>query len=346
MTPPASPWTAELAPLTLRPLLPDEDEAALRCHNEVFAAAPTGQPPRSLAHWRWKFLQNPTGRLQQMLAVHPAAGVVGVYAAWPVPVTIGGRRSFAAQAVDHCVRPAWLRHGGDAGLFAHLGHAFLDRWLGTGDDQALFVYGLPVAGWRSGARHLGWQIVRDWDMTFRELSAGTPPRAVPGELEVRRVPRFDAACDGLFARLEPGFGVATVRDSRWLNWRYADHPERRYVLHECRERANGALRGVCVSVVGDVLRPHTTYLVDWLQSADDDAAMTAMLAAVEAQAQQDGTGLVASVWNPMDPRFLAMQDHGYRVRGTPWFLAIASATYDPVFFREKWYFTLGDSDLL
>ncbi len=346
MTTPAPLGSTDLAPLALRPLLPSDGDAALQCHNAVFAAPATGKPRRSLAHWRWKYLHNPTGRLQQMLAVHPVEGVVGVYAAMPMEVAFGGRRSFAAQAVDHCVHPAWLRHGGEAGLFAQLGIAFFERWLGSASDQAQFVYGLPVAGWRSGARHLGWQIARDWDFTFLELTAGMPARAVPGELAVRRVQHFDASCDALFAKLEPGFGVATVRDSRYLNWRYADHPDRRYVLYECRERASGVLRGVCVSVVGDVLRPNTTFLVDWLQPADDDAAMTAMLAAVEDQARLDGTGLVASVWNPMDPRFLAVQQLGYRVRGTQWFLAIASAVYDIVFFREHWYFTLGDSDLL
>ncbi len=123
-------------------------------------------------------------------------------------------------------------------------------------------------------------------------------------------------------------------------------PERAYVLFECRERATGALRGLCVYGTGDALRPNTSYLVDWLQHADDADAMTAMLAAAEAQAQVDGTGMLCSTWNHVDDRFLRMQDHGYRVRGTPWFLVATSPVYDIVFFREQWYFTLGDSDLV
>jgi ribosomal protein S18 acetylase RimI-like enzyme len=331
--------------LTIRPAQPGDEDAALRCYNEVFAVKPN-EGTRSLAHWRWKFAANPPGRLAQMLAVHATAGVVGIYAAVPLFASCGGRRCLALQSVDHCVRPEWLRHGGNGGLFARLGQAFLDRWLGTSDDQAAFIYGLPVSSWRSGQRHLQWQIARDWDITFRELAPGAAARSLPHGLEVREVARFDADVDALWSRLAPTFGVATVRDRRWFDWRYAQHPDRRYELLACRGTGHNELRGVCVYGTGDAMRPRTSYVLDWLSPADDTDAMAAMLGACEQRTRRDGTGLLCSVWNHMDPRFLAMQDHGYRVCGTPWFLAVRSPTYDTTFFREKWYFTLGDADFV
>jgi hypothetical protein len=336
----------DLAPLVLRPAEPADAGAVLACHNDVFASGAPGVAPRTLAHWTWKFVANPVGRVVQMLAVHPDAGVVGVYAGIPVPVSLGGRRFVAAQGVDFCVRGPWLKHGGVHGLFPRLGRAFLDHWLGTGDDRLLFTYGLPVAAFRSGALHLGWQVVRDWTATCRELPPGTPARAVPGQRVVRAVARFGADVDALFARLEPGFGVTTVRDSRYLNWRYADHPERRHTLFECRERCSDRLLGIAVYATGDLGRPHTGFVLDWLHDTADGDTLVALLAAVEAAAMADGTGMLVAVWSPSDPRFLAVQQQGWHVRGTPWFLVVASAAYDPVFFRERWQFTLGDSDLL
>jgi hypothetical protein len=346
MTPAPAPGEAAPDPVTIREWRPGDDEAVLQCHNAVFADPHRGVPERSLAHWRWKFAANPTGRILQMLAVHATEGIVGVYGAIPVRVTCAGRRWLAAQSVDLCVRPEWLAHGGGSGLFPRLGRAFADRWLGTRDDQVLFTYGLPVPAWRSGALHLGWQNVRDWDVTFRELPPDAPPRPAPGGLAVGAVERFDAATDELFARIEPELGLATVRDHRYLNWRYADHPDRSYALFECRERATGRLRGAFVYAVGDLVQRQTSLLVDWLQAADDGEAMTAMLAAAEERSRRDGTGLVCSTWNHADPRFVALQEHGYRVRGTPWFLGVAAAAYDVFFFRERWYFTLGDCDLV
>jgi hypothetical protein len=341
-----TPPPTDLQPLAIRPLLPADGPAAVRCHNLTFAEVMPGHAERSLAHWRWKFEATPAQRLMQMLAVHPHDGVVGVYGSVPLRTTFGGRRCLAAQGVDHCVRPAFLRHGGQHGLYAALGRSFFDRWLGAHDGQAQFVYGLPGASWGTAQKHLGWQIVRDFDITFRNLPADEPPRSVPADLVVRHVERFGPDTDALFARLEPGFGVATVRDSAYLNWRYATHPDRRYVLGECRERASDRLRGIFVYGTGDLLGRFTGYLVDWLQAVDDGDTMTAMLAAAEAEARRDGTGMVCSVWNHTDRRFVAMQEYGYRVQGTPWFLAVVSAIYDPIFFRENWYFTMGDCDFV
>lgn len=343
---PAPAMAPDLEPVEIRSWVPADEDELLACHNAVFADPARGVPVRTRAHWRWQYLDNPAGRMQSMLAVHPRAGVLGVYGAMPVRISVNGRRSIAAHAVDHCVRPDWLKHGGEHGLFTQLGRAYLERWLGTAAEQAMFVYGLPVTGWRSGSTHLGWQIVRDWDLTFHEFALDAAERPAPRDLVVRAVARCDADADELFTRLEPSLGLATVRDQRYLDWRYADHPDRGYTLFECRERATGRLRGLCVYGLSNVVRRQTSCLLDWLAPADDVDTTVAMLAAVERQARADGTGLVASVWNHMDPRFLLLQQHGYRVRGTQWFLAVASPIYDAVFFREQWYFTLGDSDLV
>ncbi len=336
----------DLAPLVVRDYAPTDADAALACNHAVFHAARPGQPRLSAAHWHWKFHGHSSGRHLSMVAEHPEDGLVGLYGAIPIEVTRRGVRRLAAQGVDQGVRAAWLRHGGEAGLFVRLGQAFQHRWLHGASDGIDFLYGLPVAGWRSGARRLGWQIARDWDLTYRELAPGAAPRPVPADLHVEVLPRAPADVDALFAAVEPSLPLATVRDRRYLDWRYADHPDRRHELLACRERGTGRLRGLAVTTVGDLVRPHTTFVLDWLQALDDADTMAALLGTIEARARAAQTGFVASVWNAMDPRFAAMQEHGYRVRGTAWFLAVAAEAYDPVYFRENFWFTLGDSDLL
>ena len=325
--------------LTIRPYAPGDDAAVLQCQNRAFACH------QDLDHWRWKFVRNPAGRTLLMLAEHARDGIVGVYGAMAAPALCDGQRVVAGQCVDHCVRSEWLQ-AGEHGLFVTLGRAFLERWLGEGEGQALFVYGLPTAGWRSGARHLGWQVVRDWDILFRELPGGAPPRPVSAELDVGTVPSFDADVDALFARLAAEFGVTLVRDRAWFDWRYASRPDRRYTLLECRERRSGRLRGVAVHAVADVVRANTGFLLDWLAPADDLDTTTALLGAVERATQAAGSELLCGVFHPMDVRFQHLQELGYRVRGTPWFLTLRTARFDSLYFRERWYFTLGDSDLV
>jgi hypothetical protein len=243
------------------------------------------------------------------------------------------------------VLPPWRRHGPRPGLFAHLGWKYHELWCGATDGKVLFTYGWPVPAWRMGQRYLGYVNIRDWDMTFRELPPGAAPRARPAGLAVREVPRFAADVDELFARLAPTFGLTLIRDANYLNWRYADRPDQHYTLFECRA-GDGTLRGVAVHALRDFLRPRTGFLVDWLAPAEDDDATAALLGAVEDRARADGSDALASVWNHVDPRFLRIQRLGYQVMGTPYFLVLASFKYDTIHYRDHWYFTMGDSDLV
>ncbi|MEM7203020.1 MAG: hypothetical protein AAF628_22360 [Planctomycetota bacterium] len=337
------PLTDEVA---LRPYRPGDEHAILSCYNRIFPNPAGGIAERSLAHWQWKFRDNPVGAVQHVVAEHAEAGIIGSYAGIPVAIWSEQRVQLAAQGVDLMVLPSWRRHGPPPGLFAYLGWKYHELYCGSDDGKVLFTYGWPVPAWRMGQRYLGYWNIRDWDFVFRELPLGLAPRATPEALATAPVARFSADVDALFERLRGGFGLALVRDQRYLNWRYADRPDREYAMFECRERGSGALRGVCVYTVADLMRPGTAFLVDWLAAAEDEEATVSMLAALEAQAVAQGTGVLAAVWNQIDPRFAAFQRLGYQVRGTPYFIVLASFKYDTIYYRDQWYYTMGDSDLV
>lgn len=331
--------------VTLRPYRAGDEDAILACYNRIFPDPDGGIPPRSMEHWRWKFGDNPAGVIQHVVAEHETAGVIGGYAGIPVRIWSEQRPQLAAQGVDLMVLPEWRRSGRKPGLFVHLGWKFHELYCGAEDGKVLFTYGWPVPAWRMGQRYLGYWNIRDWDFVFREVD-GHPERAAPADLETRPVERYGEDVDALFESLKPSLGLALIRDARYLNWRYADRPDRTYTLYECRERGSGALRGICVYTVADFVRPNTGYLVDWLAAADDEAATTSMVATLEGRARADGVGILASVWNHGDPRFLLFQRLGFLVRGTPYFLVLASFKYDTMYYRDQWYFTMGDSDLI
>lgn len=333
-------------PITIRPYRPGDETGVLDCYNRIFPVEGV-VPPRSLAHWRWKFERNPTGHLHQIVAEHESEGIVGGYAGIPVAIWSEGRDQLAAQGVDLMVLPHWRRHGRRPGLFIHLGWKYHELYCGSDDGKVLFTYGWPVPAWRMGQRYLGYWNIRDWDFLFREVQAGGfRPRDVPGDLEACVVARYGADVDALFAALKPGFGMTLVRDSRYLNWRYAERPDASYVLFECRERSSAKLRGICVYRRSDFLHPNSGFFVDWLAPADDAAATAAMLGALERRAVEDGASVLAGVFNHVDPRFLAFQRSGFMVRGTPYFIVLASFKYDTIFYRDNWYLTMGDADLI
>jgi hypothetical protein len=138
-----------------------------------------------------------------------------------------------------------------------------------------------------------------------------------------------------------------VRDTRYLNWRYADAHDRSYALYECRERASNRLRGLFVYTLCDFLFPRTAYVADWLCPIDDQATTFAMVAAAEARANADGANALTTLFPQLDPRFLIFQRLGYLVYGTSYFLVVAPfIDRGTIFYREQWYHTCGDSDLV
>ena len=191
-------------------------------------------------------------------------------------------------------------------------------------------------------------MVRDWDFLFRELPpGGLPPRATPGDLEVRAVARFGPDLDVLWAEFARSTQLSAIRDARYMNWRYADAHDAAYELHECRERATGRLRGVMVVALRDFVMPNTCFVVDWLAPADDAEATVALVAAAERRADALRAGALVTLFQHRDPRFLGFQRLGFLVYGTIYFqVVIPFDAQETAFYKEHWYHTLGDSDLV
>ncbi len=327
--------------VVMRPYEPGDEEGIVACHNQVFT---TGQ--RSLEHWNWKFRRNPVGKVFHVVAEHEDDGIIGSYAAIPFRIWSEGREQLGSQGVDMMVLPKYRRIGKRPGLFTHLGLHFHDLFCGRDDGKILYTYGWPMGNWKLGQKYLGYINIRDWDLTFLELGPDTPPRPTPSDLETKPVERFGEDVDALWESLKPQMGLATIRDHRFLNWRYADRPDHEYRLYECREKSTGALRGICVYTVADFMRPNTGFIADWLNEGNDVDAMISMIAVMERQAIEDQVGILASVWNHIDIRFLHLQHAGYKLKGTPYFLVLASFKYDTHYYRDNWYLTIGDSDLI
>lgn len=332
-------------PIRIRPYQDGDETGILDCYDRIFPVPGGSIPERSLEHWRWKFRDNPTGLIHVVVADHEKEGIVGAYPTLPVRVWTEGREALAAQVVDLMVLPSWRRHGPRPGLFVALGRDHYRRYGGAEPGKELFHYGWPVPAWAMGQKYLDYWNVRGWDFLFKEGLAGSSCE-IPGELEVRAVDRYGSDADSLFESLKPTMEMALVRDSKYLNWRYADHTDRSYVLFECREKGSGELRGLSVYTVGDLIRPNTGFVVDWLVPAEDHVATAALMGAAEGRAEKDGVSVLAVLFNQVDPRFRTFQDLGYRVMGTSYFVVVASFKQRLTYFRESWYYTMGDSDLI
>jgi GNAT superfamily N-acetyltransferase len=184
----------------------------------------------------WFYGGNPVGPASVLLA-EEAGIVVGAVAICFLRMSVGGEEVKAGMPVHLATDPSYRGRG----IFATLEAANEERAREAG-ARLLFVTPTPASASVLLGR-LGWT-------ELPPLRVWARPRPFRRRLRARRV-----------ARLEPraangGPGDRVLRDSDWLNWRFADGP-RPYVLVENGGYAIVGRRGrvdVLAAVEGDLLR--------------------------------------------------------------------------------------------
>jgi len=321
------------SPITVRGYESGDEEQILAAFNRAFAAADPGFEPRSLAAWRWRFLENPAGR-RIRLALDGRGAVVAQFAGLPQRALLDGEPAVFTQAVDSLAAPR-----ADLGRspFVRAGERFRDDFRGDA-----WMWGYPErAALRIGRRCLGYERVR-----AQTALRGEPHRLEPGRagagVEVEETTGFPAAVDGLFARVGARQRAIAVRDAETLDWRFARHPEHDYALGLAR--AAGRLAGYAVCRPGRFDGESATLVCDWLA---EPAAAPALVAWLAARARAGGSAPLLALFPPWSPEWARFQEAGFRVVPTRRTLVGKSFARgrDARWFARHWYVTLGDSDL-
>lgn len=119
---------------------------------------------RSLAHWRWKFLQNPYASPVLGLARSPNGSMVAHYGTIPVPLNLGGQQVLAAQSVDTIVREEYRKDG----LFTKTAEQCYAQCT---SKQIEAVYGFPnKAAYPGRIKRLQWREIGYLDHFVIKLS--------------------------------------------------------------------------------------------------------------------------------------------------------------------------------
>ncbi|WP_415897297.1 hypothetical protein ACMXYX_00640 [Neptuniibacter sp. QD72_48] len=98
---------------------------------------------------------------------------------------------------------------------------------------------------------------------------------VHDDIYVSEVARFNDSVDFFWREVSKGYDALTVRDQRYLNWRFADCPLHEYKLVEAKK--NGQLIGYMVYRFAEKEGVTTGYIVDFLVTNHDDEALSALL---------------------------------------------------------------------
>ncbi len=334
----------------IRPWAPGDEKSILDGWNRIFPAQ-DGLVLRDLDWWNWQFRDNPLNRTEVVVAEQEGQ-VVGQYACLPFAALSEGEPMTIGCIVDAFVLPEFRRAGERPGLIIHLARRLQELYCGPNAAQGhaghALLYGYPVPIWRIAQRYLGSEMVRDMDLLFRELTGGFVPNPLPAgtveeltdEAEIRSV------ADALWARIAPDMRFGLVRDGAWMCWRYARHPGYHYRFLLVRDQGTRAPLGLAVYRRGSYAVPDAGILCEFLCPSDEDDTITALLHGLELFGLEEGVPVLVSVLPQNHPFFLAFQRKGFLVGPPSHFLVMNSSGPHVRWLRDRWFFTLGDSDLV
>ena len=331
---------------TVRPYEPGDEEGILPLFNEVFAEGNPSFEPRTLAHWRWQFADNPLGH-HSYVATDPEGTIVGSYASIPGSWLHHGEPMIGAQAVDTCVAPRFRRVLKRQGLFLSLASAYFDHYGRPDQDRIIYGFPNPVA-WRIGTKRLDYRpvhtpvraLVRDFQPDWIDYLGPMGGDRV----EVEELADLPDDLDALASAATDGFGLIQRRDAAYLRWRYLDCPTHDYRL--LAARAGGDLRGLLFFRTSWFDKPIAP-LVDWVIRGDDTDAFCGLARrAAELAAAAGRTRL--ETWVPLwAPHAATLKTIGFAEDESTFSLCIRifGPDFDADWAASHWFFTMGDSDV-
>lgn len=326
---------------TIRPYRPGDEVRILDLFQRVFGVA------RSLDHWRWKFQANPVGHCFMRLAETSDGEVVGQYVGLPARATYGGQARIFTQIIDVAVDPRFRRGLKRPGLFGTLADAYINDYLVSG--QVSIGYGFPTPeALRIGQRVAEYVPLHPVMCLVLDLDGqdGTRPSWRTRRLRVEAIDRFGNEADRLWTQIGPGLGVATVRDSRYLNWRYVDCPDVRYTVLMARRWFGGEPTGVAILRLGVGDQP-IACLVDWLVPSGDTTTADLLLHHCERRSCEAGMAQLQAWFPPAAWPYHLLLERGYRLDPTLYHLVALTKVSDVSleWVNTRWYYTMGDSDI-
>jgi hypothetical protein len=234
------------------------------------------------------------------------------------------------------------------GMFLAIARAYYD-WFGE-RPPVYCNYGFPNrAAGRIGQRYLRYLPVHDGIPTVYHNLFDEPPGFCldspgAGHLRVERVTAFAPDVDDLWQRVAPTRAFTVLRDHRYVTARYSRFPG---AIELWETRDAGRLRAIAVARHRWVGQPILA-LLDYLAADDDVAALAATLQHAVEQARSKNLARV-ELWLPPWSRESAEALRlGLRTErsGANIVMRLPGHWDEFPWHRDRFFFTIGDSDIL
>lgn len=315
----------------------------------------------SPGYWKWRYLKGPLGRGNLIIALR-GKRVVGKYGLLRLPLFIRGRLKRAGLMEGLLVDPSerfWQCYRG-----------LVERYnLENRNDELSFSFGISNVRTlelhrRLGVIELGRIPVY---LGFLDISKtmegfGLPyPASLSGRLaqpfigahihksrckyiDIQEVKEFDSSFDVLWDNISSKYPVSIVKDSRYLNWRYKQNPEKRYRCLAAYSR--GCLEGLIVFCASGLR--NGAYILELFARNDNIEVMKELLLGAFFALRAEGRGCITASFPDASAAAFALKSMRFKPWGTRiWsihmiaYMRLRKSVFSGQGLRD-WNFSIGD----
>ncbi len=328
---------------------------------------------RSLAHWQWKFQDNPFGTRAIAVAEDEQGRLAAHFCGYAVPVVaaLGQRRRFVSyQGGDTMTHPAFRGTGiGKNSALARTAQCFYTAFC---EGKTPFIYGFNTGVIRKlGERFLGYEYLPEVPyhvLGARRLGVSSILERILWRIRgfsVERETRITDEYAPFFEKVSPNYGLLVERNDRYLRWRYLACPDGVHRIYALRRWGKLVGWGVFrrkgeVLAWGDALFDPAQvvalgfFLSEVIRCENETGALTEMGAEPGAgPTEPAGRKVIGRIeaWFSPNPAWWTqlLGSIGFTLEPEPYNLFPCikrfSDDFDMQILGAQWYYTWGDSDL-
>jgi hypothetical protein len=319
----------------------------------------------SVDHWSWKLRSELHAFDNVWLAVNEDKPIFQ-YAGIPIRFNLANRQVQAVVSVDTMTAPEFRRRG----LLTLVAQKAYSTWR---EAEVAFVIGLPNENWGSRARALGWQPLFPLQWLVRPLrpevilarrmrwpalrrvsllgyawNAALRHRVRPAaDIQVEQVRQAGSVFDRIWERCKADWMFCTIRDRRWVQWRYFSAPSRRYEITVARQ--DGVPTGYLAHAAVHSEAGVSAYMAELCAARADVATRNSLLADLIDRLRETPAGSLHTLAIPGTSEFSWLRRAGFLPREafTVQFVPLMSSLpVEQMLDRQRWSLTGADFDVV
>jgi GNAT superfamily N-acetyltransferase len=313
--------------------------------------------------WQWMCRNGPDGPAIIWLA-DTGEEIIGHHALLPLRVKIGDQVCKCCIGFDAMTHPDYQRRGVLASVDAKLGEAAEEKGVnfsfGMATTRIFPVYtklqALVVCVPPLLVRVVNWGRVLKYRFKvpvpvgnlfgyFRDRLLSRSSRLRDTGIAVEQIQSFDERFDDLWQKASEIAPIMIVRDRSYLNWRYVEKPENKYVMFAARRQREIVGYIVVMLVSFDLLRGE---IIDLLTVPGEDIVTEELVNRAIGYLREEGAEVVTCLMLPDTPYYRTLRKMGFICRSSGLQLGVrlrkTNLSSEFITNPRNWYYVLGDRD--